>query len=246
MHQPGGHEDLILLETPAPGIAAAVALLGSIARRADGSALDWAALPASDIDAAILHLRQAAIGDTVRSDVACPAPACGKRIEVAFAIGDLLAHHAPRRARSVEPAGAEEGWYRLAGTPATFRIPTGADLVAAAARADPARELARRCVRPHDIRGSLLARVQRALETMAPHFANDMRAECPECGATVAVHFDAREFALRELRDQAAFVYEDTHLLARHYHWPESEILALPRGRRLQYVEMLRHSGEPS
>ena len=53
---------------------------------------------------------------------------------------------------------------------------------------------------------------------------------------------DPRQFTLRELRDQAVFIYEDTHLLAEHYHWPEAEILALPRERRLRYAQMVRAS----
>jgi hypothetical protein len=244
VRQPVGREDLILLEAPAGGLAAAIALLAAIAQGIDGRALDWAALPASDADAAVLRVRQMTMGDAVRSDARCPAPACGKAIEIAFNIGDFLAHHAPRRPRSVEPADAEEGWYRLSGSPVTFRIPTGGDLVAQAGQPEAARGLIRRCVRPHDVRAPLLARVERALAAMAPNLTSDLRARCPECGTAVELHFDAREFALRELRDQAAFIYEDTHLLARHYHWPESEILALPRGRRLQYVEMLRHGGE--
>jgi hypothetical protein len=245
MRQPAGHEDLILLEAPEAGVAAAMALLGSIARQTDGRGLDWAALPATDIDAAILRVRQIALGDAVRSDVACPAQVCGKPIEVAFGIDDFLAHHAPRQVRCVEPAGTgQAGWYCLKDTPATFRIPTGGDLLAVAAQPMPARELVRLCVRPHDIRSPLLRRVARAMEAMAPSLSSDLRAQCPECGAAIEFHFDARDFALRELRDQAAFVYEDAHLLAQHYHWPESEILSLPRARRLQYVEMLRHHGE--
>ncbi|HEV2956313.1 MAG TPA: hypothetical protein VGX95_09350 [Xanthobacteraceae bacterium] len=245
LRQPAGREDLVLLEAPTAGVSAAVALLGAIARGSDGRALDWAALPASDVDAAILRVRQMTLGDAVRADARCPAQACGKTIEIAFTIGDFLTHHAPRRPRLVEPVGAQEGWYRLVDTPVTFRIPTGGDLMAQAGVSQAARELIRRCVRPHDLRGPLLARVERALEAMAPNLTSDLRARCPECGAAVALHFDAREFALRELHAQAAFIYEDMHLLARQYHWSESEILALPRDRRLQYVEMLRHHGEP-
>jgi len=45
---------------------------------------------------------------------------------------------------------------------------------------------------------------------------------------------------LRELREQAAFIYEDVHLIAQHYRWSEAEIMLLPRNRRIRYAEMIR------
>jgi len=244
IRQLAGREDLMLLEADESNTALALALLQSVTRPADGGALDFGDLPATDIDAALLRLRQLVFGDLVRSDVTCRSEGCGKRIDVEFKISDFLAHHAPRRARYVESAGGDEpGWYRLSCTPVTFRLPTGADLVAATVKDDPAQELVRRCVRPATTRGRFLRRVERALESMAPSLAQDLHAECAECRAQVEIRFDPTWFTLRELRDQAAFIYEDTHLLARHYHWPETEILALPRDRRTRYVEMLRQPG---
>ena len=55
--------------------------------------------------------------------------------------------------------------------------------------------------------------------------------------------FDARWFCLRDLRQKAAFIYQDVDLLARRYHWSEAEILALPRARRAAYVDLARQSG---
>jgi hypothetical protein len=53
------------------------------------------------------------------------------------------------------------------------------------------------------------------------------------------MYFDVQQFVLRELRDQATFLYEDVHLVASQYHWPESGILDLPSRRRVQYAEMI-------
>jgi hypothetical protein len=242
---PAGGDDLLLLETGRSGAETAIALLESIASRPDGATLDWLTLPLADVDAAIMRVRQNVLGDSIRSEINCPAAQCGKRIDVAFGIDEFLVHHAPRPARKVE-AAHEPGWYDLVDAPVSFRIPTGADLLAVVAEGDTERTLVSRCVRPAAIRGQLLRRVERALEAMAPSLAQDLSARCAECEARVSVHFDARAFALRELRDQAAFIYEETHLLASHYHWPEAEILALPRYRRIQYVEMIRQQGEAS
>jgi hypothetical protein len=55
--------------------------------------------------------------------------------------------------------------------------------------------------------------------------------------------FDVQAFCLTELRNQAAFLYEDVHLLAQCYHWTEADILALPRHRRAHYAEFARSTG---
>ena len=56
-------------------------------------------------------------------------------------------------------------------------------------------------------------------------------------------YFDVLPFVLRELRDHADSVFEDVHLLAMYYKWPEEDILALPRSRRLRYGAALRSPG---
>ncbi len=47
----------------------------------------------------------------------------------------------------------------------------------------------------------------------------------------MTLYFDARWFCLRELRQRATFIYQDVDILARRYHWSETEILALPADR---------------
>jgi hypothetical protein len=67
-----------------------------------------------------------------------------------------------------------------------------------------------------------------------------LQGACPDCGRDFEFRFDPREFALRELREQAAFIYEDVHLIAQHYGWSEPEILSLPHNRRVRYAELIR------
>jgi hypothetical protein len=80
--------------------------------------------------------------------------------------------------------------------------------------------------------------VETAMETMAPSLCTDLAGTCPECGAGVEAIFDPLHFTLRELRDQASFVYEDVCSIAHHYHWSEADILALPSARRTRYAEL--------
>ena len=55
--------------------------------------------------------------------------------------------------------------------------------------------------------------------------------------------FSACTHVQRELAHEAAFLYQDVHLLATRYHWSEDKILALPRARRLQYAELAMATG---
>jgi hypothetical protein len=42
-------------------------------------------------------------------------------------------------------------------------------------------------------------------------------------------------------------LYEEVHVLATHYHWSESDILALPRRKRLRYLDLIaRQLGQES
>ena len=245
LRPPCGADDLLLLEaarTPAGDAALALALARRLARAAEGEPLHWDALPVTDLDALVLRLRQMLVGDRVRADVACPAGGCGRRIDIAFGIDDFLAHHAPEPgAWSTEPDD-EPGWFRLV-EPAEgvrFRLPAVADQLAVMGRPGADDELARRCSRPPDVPPRLRQRVEEAMEALAPSLSADLKGVCPECGAEVVVEFDARWYCLRELRDRAAFIYQDVDLLARRYHWTERDILALPHARRAAYADLAR------
>lgn len=239
LRPPTGAEDILLLEDPVYDTTLALELIARLASPANGTAVEWSTLCVTDLDALLLLLRQKIFGDLIRTDIICPTQDCGKRIDIAFRIKEYLAHHRPRKARGVEVAD-EEGWFRLRGTSVSFRLPSGADQVAAAIALKPERELIRRCIRPADIPGHLVRRVETAMETMAPSLSHNLEGQCPECSATVDMYFDIQQFVLRELGNQATFIYEDVHLLAKHYHWTQAEILALPRSRRAHYTELLQ------
>jgi hypothetical protein len=230
-------EDLMLLETPGSDTGLALALVSHLTGGVEEQVIDWSHLTVTDLEVLLLRLRQMVFGDLVRTDVACPVVACGRRIDVSFRIEDYLDHHRPRRARGVEVA-EEPGWFRLRDNDITFRLPSAADQAAIAGLAEPKRELIRRCIRPTPLSARWIERVERAMEALAPSLS-EIQGECLECHTVIDMHFDVQRFVLRELRDQAEFIYQDIHLLARYYHWPEEKILALPTHRRSRYADML-------
>jgi hypothetical protein len=237
---PAGADDMLLLEAGALDMDVALALLGRVGRDADGAPLDLATLPISDVDVLLLRLRQRIVGDVVTAQELCPGPACQARVDITFSIGAYLEHHLPAAPPGVLPA-RDEGWYTLSDGDVEFRLPRTADHLAIAPAPEPEEALLRRCVRPAEISEDVRRRVEEAMEAMAPSLYSELEGSCPECGAIVEASFDPVQYTLRELRDQAAFIYEEVCSIAHHYHWSEAEILALPAARRARYAELATH-----
>jgi hypothetical protein len=235
---PGGREDVMLAEAARCDTGLALRLIERVVRPVEED-VDWNELTVTDLDALVLHIRRTVFADVIRTTVRCTAGGCGQRVDIAFGIASYLAHHRPRRAGGVEPAD-RPGWFRLGDHAARFRLPSGADMLAARRSPRPKHELRRRCVAPDDAGGPVLRRVERAMEALAPSLAGDLSGRCPECGGGLTLGFDPQAYCLGELRIQAVGVYEDVHDLARAYGWSEDQILALPRARRIRYAELVR------
>jgi len=233
-----GHHDVLLRETAALDIALAVRLLARASVGQQHAPMDWLDCIVTDIDAALVELRRRALGDQVAADLVCPAPTCGQRVSIEFSLTRFMAHHAPRPLRHPCTALAtEQGWYGWEGESLRFRPPTARDVLAASACPNPEREYLLRCMRPAAAPASARRRVIHAIEAMAPSLADEVQGQCTGCGAVIKAFFDARTYVLRELRGLAETVYADACLLARHCHWREADILAMPSERRLHYVD---------
>ncbi len=238
VREPIGEDELYLAETTLPPLPAVLELARRVARTTAGGQPDWPGLPAADIDAAALEIRRSWIGDMIRTDTSCPDPDCREQIDVSFSISDYLGHHRPRRPRGLTGAPAE-GWFTLAGATVRFRLPTVADLLAAASEERPAEMLSRRCVDAAEIPRTLARRLDRALSALAPSLEDFLGGECPACGREVTMRFDPLTYTLTELRNAFAGIHLEIHALAAAYGWPEEVILALPRGRRRRYASII-------
>lgn len=243
VREPTGQDELYVAETALDPVSALLGLAARVARTAAGAEVDWAGLPASDLDAVALTIRQSWLGDVISTDARCPDAACAVRIDVAFAIGDYLRYHRPRRApRGVQQsvgAAAESGWFTLTGTDARFRIPTVGDVLAARDAEDPDAELLGRCVEAAPLSRAVARRLDRALSALAPLLSEPVGGSCPACGQQVELRFDPLSYVLAELRGAFAGVLWQTHAIAAAYGWPEEAILALPRRRRARYASII-------
>ncbi len=229
-----GADDLALLESGL-GLDAAIALVGGRARTSGGDRIAATELPVGDLDAIVVELRRAALGDRMIAEGRCGA--CGSAIDIAFALSAFQAHHSPRRPRNVAPE--PDGWWTLRGATFTFRIPSGGDVLAASASESPADVLAELC-----FRGGPGARERRAAERamalLAPTLSAEVQGTCPECKDSVGLWADVRALCLADLRFGAGCVLEEVHLLASAYHWRERDILGMVSSRRAAYADCVR------
>lgn len=242
LRAPTGDDEALLAESlgGASVAARASALLAGCVTQLGGEEVgpaDMRALVVGDREALLLQLRAAAFGDRVACVLDCPE--CGERMDLDLAISDLL----------LEGYGEASPEHSLAidgGSPVRFRLPTGADLEAAAEAVDVeagAALLLSRCVLGDLDAASLSDATRDALEgelaRLDPQAELRIAASCPSCGDPVEATLDAGALLLDELAGSADELFREVHALARHYHWSEGEILRLELPRRRRYLELL-------
>jgi hypothetical protein len=207
----------------------------------------------ADRDYLLLRLRQLTFGDRVRAELVCPWAECGERVSIEFGVSDIPVHEPPERAPQHVlrlSAAADPDQQEV-----VLRLPTGADqedIAPWAARDEPRAltALLGRCVlrvdgRPpgEDRLGALSPRaraeIEAELERLAPRVERTMETTCAECGRAFTAPLDLYRFFFGELRTDRALLYREVHYLAFHYHWTESEILALSRAKRRTYIDLL-------
>ena len=198
----------------------------------------------------LLKLRQQTFGDLVRASLICPWPDCGERVSIDFPISAVPVEEEQERAPSHQMTLSADG------KRVTFRLPTGADQEELSAHladneAEALTMLLSRCVlrmgsaeppeADHVAALPALARleIEDRMRQLAPKVEQTLEAVCTECGRTFAAPFDIHRFFFGELRTDATTLYQEVHYLAYHYHWSESEIMAMTRDKRHTYIEVL-------
>lgn len=229
LREPDGADDFLLHEAVAAPPALGLLFLRRLA------ACDVASLVVTDFEILLLQLRAARLGPRMHLAFACPQ--CRAMAEIVFTVADYVADIRPKSVPEVS-SDPEPGWFSLAG--ARFRLPTAGDVAAAADRADPGRALAELCLDETASQPSHRARVERVMSAMAPEVSRQVAGICPACGAAVRAVFAVARVVMAEQKRAAATVHDEVDLIARAYHWPQAEILTLPRARRHAYAERIR------
>jgi hypothetical protein len=186
------------------------------------------ALTAGDREALLLELRRLSFGERLECVLSCPDPACGEAMEVELRAGDLLL--APYE--DARPEYDEEA--------ARFRLPNGGDLEAAAVAARDGVEagvrlVLERCV----LAGEPGAGIDALMAELDPQADIELELVCPACAHAFTVAFDTGDFLVREVGRDSDSLLREIHLLGLHYHWPESELMAMTPRRRRRYLNHL-------
>jgi hypothetical protein len=199
-------------------------------------------LTVGERDARLLELRELLFGSAL--DGAAECAGCGEQVEYSLSAQTLAAER--------DPALPDDAFaLSVFGYELRFRLPTGADLSAAASAADvdgARTTLLERCVLTSTVDGreepaaSLPAPVVTALaERLAradPLGDVRLALTCPACSSAWTVVLDVGAWLWSELESWARRTVLDVHALASAYGWSEAEILALGPRREL-YVELV-------
>lgn len=219
--------------------ATAISLLDRLLMRGPGSVSeDFKAidLTASERDRLLACVYEQTFGPRIESTSRCSF--CESPFDLTFTIESLLAAFDPVASQSAakpEPGGA---FHLPDGL--RFRLPTGADELAAAGLPLEEAELVllQRCVLEPEKDIDVEA-VQQAMADIAPVLDVDIDAQCPECGGKQSVRFDVQFYLLRALEQQRKQIAREVHRLAVAYGWSLNEILGLSRSQRKAFVEFI-------
>ena len=204
-------------------------------------------LPVGEVAALLLATARGWAGGRVEAVLDCPA--CPERLEVGFAVADLLAA-APGRPRDAGPTGDDPtaGTFTLhwRGHRLTLRLPTPADLAQAARTGDAAaaeRWLLRVCLLaadpPLDDPFAALPEVSAAMAERDPLGVVAVTLTCPGCGTTTEALLDLPAWAWQAADARVRRLLGEVHRLARAYGWSEAQVLGLGPHRRAAYLEQV-------
>lgn len=251
-----GNDECLLAECPErlTPAACATALLAAatqrIGRLAPVDPEMAARLTLGDRERLLLALCSMTFGATL--DLVARCPACGGLADVEVPVDDILGATL-RPANSGAITGALELWPEDADGRwhIQFRLPTGRDQEIAAATADrraAVAALTAACVlsctsadggaQPAEVAASRFGNaLGAAFEQHDPAVEAMTAIDCAECGAASPALLDAFAILHAGLA-RGERVLGETWLMARNYHWSETDILALPIARRRRYLEI--------
>ncbi len=185
-------------------------------------------------DAGLLALRELTFGPRCSAVATCPM--CSEKSELEFMTFDLLSERRLEAPQEME--------LKIDGFDLRFRLPTSADLAAAASSGQEiaSREvLLERCLLagakplPAGVASAVIEQMARS----DPLADIQLAVTCAACSHNWSAMFDIVSFFWSEIHALALRLLRDVHVLASAYGWSEAEILALSPARRQAYLEMV-------
>jgi hypothetical protein len=173
--------------------------------------------PLDEVDTRLLELYASLFGPRISLLTVCPG--CGETLSAVVPVGALAGEPGPR-------AGVVDS--------VEVRVPTVADLAAAASAGEDARRvLCERCAAgPVDE-----AAFARWLEAEHPRLAPSISQTCPGCGEHSEHVLDPAEFVWEQVRARAERLLDEVATLAAAFGWTDDEILSMSTARRHAFLE---------
>lgn len=166
---------------------------------------------------------------------------CGEKIQFQFEPATM----------PVKPAGQHfpEATISLSSGEVTIRVPTGADEESLAKYTDNEQDamslvLQRLLIsKDHDQNIQALSQddlelIDHKLDEISPQPGTSVSIECPYCSFQQQINIDHYSW----ISQSTQYLDEEIHTLALNYHWSETDILALPKMRRKNYLELIQRS----
>lgn len=193
-------------------------------------------LTVSDRDRLLAALYMACFGDAVSCRWSCEQ--CKEPFELELSMRTLC----DRALSGVVTRCVREADGRYA-TPAgtRFRLPTLQDQqhLSGLPHERVQAALVERCVE----RACAGEDVDALMAEVGPLLDLDLAASCPACGAAQSVPFEIQRFLHGVMSRERRWLAREVHRLATAYGWGLSEILALPRSLRREYVALVEAEG---
>lgn len=188
-------------------------------------------------DSRLLTLRAWTFGERIAGLTHCPT--CGSAIDLAFDVEEI---------RAPTPTAATFA-FTVAEFELVVRLLNSYDIGAITDEAGAPLALLRRCIIAATSAGAacdaaaLPAEVAQAVASQLaqadPQADVQLALRCPQCANAWEAPFDIAAFFWSEIEAWAARMFQEIHVLAAGYGWPETAILALSPLRRRIYLEML-------
>ena len=214
------------------------------------SAESLQAITVGDREALLLQLRALMFGERMQCVLVCPSQTCGEKIELELKTSDLvLPAYSSKQPTHQLTLRSDEKVYCI-----TVHVPNIGDLekVTPFARTDPEAAtvlLLNRCVERVSVAGSgeavaslpagLREELSAVFPELDPQAEVSLRLTCPNCEYHFTALLDIASFLYEELKAHVRTLYQETHLLAYHYHWSEAEIMNMSVNKRRRYLELL-------
>jgi len=188
-------------------------------------------------DRRLLNFRKRFFGPLLQNSSDCPA--CSEKLEWEISVSDLIIEAQQDQTLSI---AFDDQTYR-------FRLPNSQDVLETIYLTDRSKQeeyLLQKCILSTDeykadsIAEEVKDFILLKMEEADPQSNLDLNLSCPVCNHQWTLTFDIMEYLWIEINERAIQLMRDIYLLAKTFHWSETEILRMNPFRKSLYLSMIK------